>query len=814
MKRGIFTFFFLVILCFNLSAQLKAVEGIVISQKDAKPVSSATIFVKSSLKGTFTDSLGRFMLKPDQEWESIMVTCVGYEPTVLLVETGGFAVVRLVPLEKNLSEIIVKPTENPAWEIIRKVLHNRSKNDPQKYPGFQGSSYSKVTIDYEGLNYKLLKDSSKYLRDRTLFIMENAGDLYQKYPNQKEIVRHTVSNFPRFYPANLLVTQGINPFGFYAPFFQLRVFGESQGVNPSQLKNERFYLNPINPDTFRQYDFTLVETSAGKIDTTFKISFKPYAPKTFDGLKGYLKISSDGFAIRELEAANADSFQVFDFKLYQRYEKINHRWFPVERKSHLSYHLNNKRYNGNVNYVLENVLFNIKPDYVDPSVIFDGATRVILPKSDTINYLAFQKFRPVNISEKYLSIYDTAELNRKPKLKKVFDVLVVPVKIFISGAYETDRLQWLFKETTFNYHEWLRLAVGVQNNLSKDPRWRWYGNVGYGVKDGTFKYAGSLAYHVTKDRLNRFEVFYKEDIERPGKTTFLKPNFMIPGENPLLIGKEEYLLDHYKRMGMSFYFRPFSWSQIQVFGQKEYRTPVQYQLNGLPDYEVNSNQVGVNFRYARKETMTRYELMENVQNRFYPILRFQFIKGLPVKGSFESNNFWKTSVDVIQQIRTRKIGSTYLVLSGGMADGDIPFPYLFNNLSVPSRVFGKNTIGDFQSMDLTSYAYNHYVSAALNHNFGKTLLRSNKKWFQPEFSIGNKVAWSRLTQKPYVINHEIVSDFGDGFYEANLTVKNFFRIKLLGTYIGIGGTAIYSYSRGKIESSQFRFAPVISPSIL
>ena len=119
----------------------------VISSVDYKPIHKASIKLKNTLKGVQTDSIGRFKISTSKPSVSIEISCIGFSKQTSILSKEHFVVIKLEPSETHLDELFVKPTENPAWEIIRKVRENKNANNPENYDEFQAELYSKTVLD-------------------------------------------------------------------------------------------------------------------------------------------------------------------------------------------------------------------------------------------------------------------------------------------------------------------------------------------------------------------------------------------------------------------------------------------------------------------------------------------------------------------------------------------------------------------------------------------------------------------------------------------------------------------------------------------
>lgn len=802
-------FVFLISYCKSTFAQNTYIEGIVISIANSQPIEFANIQDKIHQKGVMSDSLGSFRLQITTKNTLLTISCVGYEDTQIRVDPGTFVVIRLKPKTSQLDEITIKPLENPAWQIIRKTLANANKNNPIRILQFKATHYSKI-----GLNGELLKYISKNTSDtipkieKTLLLVENLGHLFQKNKNQKDIIAYSISNFPKNYPVNLFTNSQINPFSFYEPLIQINLNQLTAVFNGNSLQNQRFYVNPLNEKTFSQYDFELTDTLTNESDSTFIILFKPKLGTSFNGLQGQLKINSDGYALQEVSAKNADPLQILNFEIYQKYLKTGSRWYPSHRSLSLEYLHKVENKDIKFTYYIEDYLpdFNIK--FNEKEVPFDGTFRLVLPKADTISKAEFDKIRPIELSAREMQLYKKSEvINKKP----IFQKIIVPGMALASTAINNGLMVGpfflLYNQFDYNQHEKIRIGLGIQNDVQKTPRWRIYTGAAYGTKDQKMKYEGILSYHITKDRYNKLEIYGGNDLRRPGQNPLLFANYLLPQKIGLNLGSDEYLLDNYKKIGLAAYFKPFNWTQFKVFYEKEIRTPVSYTLaeNMVTDY----NHTGISVRFARKETIMRTGYFETVTNPYFPIIRFNV-------SHFNSNNayhsdFWKTNIVISHQIRTKKVGKTMTNLSAGNSWGILPFQYLFNNLSVPLNIWGSNSKEGFQMLSTAELGYNNYVSLSIFHDFEKNLWRVNSRWFQPEFMIGNKMAIGKLTQAAPLVNNKPLNDIKSGVFEASLSIRNILKVKIRGFRIGLGVNMVYDYSPESYGSTRFGIRPFIMP---
>ena len=107
-------------------------EGKVIDAHTKQPLAFVNVGIADTQHGTSTDIDGKFKLTSSQPFSEIIFSYVGYEEIKYIVWNEKYLAIKMNKKTIELSEVEVKPTENPANPIIRKVSKNRDKNNPEK----------------------------------------------------------------------------------------------------------------------------------------------------------------------------------------------------------------------------------------------------------------------------------------------------------------------------------------------------------------------------------------------------------------------------------------------------------------------------------------------------------------------------------------------------------------------------------------------------------------------------------------------------------------------------------------------------------
>jgi hypothetical protein len=195
--KRIYKSLFFLILFFSASAlyaQQTVITGTVTDAGNKQTLPSVSISFTGTTTGTTADVNGKYTLATsDQQLKQIKVTFLGYKDAFLTVEPGKTQTinVRLFPASQQLNEVVVKSAkrttryrnkDNPAVELIRKVIENKPKNRPEAYDYVEYKEYDKMMFALSNVSatfsdrkffrkYKFILDN----RDSTLVPGSTAG---------------------------------------------------------------------------------------------------------------------------------------------------------------------------------------------------------------------------------------------------------------------------------------------------------------------------------------------------------------------------------------------------------------------------------------------------------------------------------------------------------------------------------------------------------------------------------------------------------------------------------------------------------------
>ena len=164
------------ILVFGMLAVLgvKAqVTGRVIDSKTREPLDYVNVYYEGRNVGEQTDGEGRFVIREDSAWKELTVSSMGYQTQKVRLRDFGRnkdLTVKLVAEEQTLKGVTVSVKRerysrknNPAVELMRKVIAHKRQSDLREKDFFTYTKYEKMTFSLNEVSDKVF-DEGEYKR--------------------------------------------------------------------------------------------------------------------------------------------------------------------------------------------------------------------------------------------------------------------------------------------------------------------------------------------------------------------------------------------------------------------------------------------------------------------------------------------------------------------------------------------------------------------------------------------------------------------------------------------------------------------------
>ncbi|AWA29387.1 hypothetical protein HYN48_04410 [Flavobacterium magnum] len=758
-----------VLLCIFLCSKLFAqhtISGTVIDATTQSPLAFASIKADNG-STTGSDLNGQFTLESANEITHITVSYIGYKSKKVAVSRDPKLALKisLEPAENALEEVTVNYV-NPAHAIIRKVIANKKKNNPNSLGSFTYNCYNKMMLNVRHTDSAHTKvDMSKHA-----FMMESITKRKFLKPDLSEetVTATRVSGFQN--PAFAAVMTDFQPFSFYEDDIRML---------------DKHYLNPIANGSLDKYQFRLEETRASLRDTVYVISFAPRKGKNFDALKGQLFINSNGYAVQNVVASPAEKKKV-ELRIRQQYQFTGGQWFPEKMNFALVFNdypakqmymvMDGKSY---IDSVQINPALRRRDFGIESVRIAADATR-----KDSLFWDQFRKEKINSVDLKTYRLLDS--VGREHNM----DRIVAGIARFIEGRLPIGPIDIDLNRTfTYNKYEGLRLGTGIYTNDKLFRNFTVGAFYGYGLNDEESKYGGEFIYTLSRNHEFRIGAQYYHDLAETGI-------FGADLSRKSLFGYRKYIASRFDmKDGENFWvefrsFRWFKWKFSMATEAVTLKYPYAFFPTPLvPVTDYHNTSLNVNMRFAFRERLSTMFGQRTSSGTDFPVLNVSYTRGLKqvLDGELSYNRF---EAQVDQSFYTKNFGTTSYTLQGGYVDTPLPYGLMFTGEGSYDRevpVIMKNT---FQTMRPYEFLSDRYVNIFLSHHFSGLLFKAGQ--FQPGISLHTNAGWGDIS-RPYVHNtdYRIKRNW---FFESGLQLDSLLKADYFGiANAGFGIGAYYRY---------------------
>ena len=771
MKRILFTFYTLFI-CIPLFAQ--TITGKVYNADTKEPLAFANfMFNNNPQMATSSDIDGKFSFSSLQPLNHLVCSYVGYESQTIQLNNKTTVNIYLKVSANALEEVVIKPSENPANAIIKKVIANKNKNNPENISSFKYTSYNKMVYDVktdgtttkDSLNKKM---KGKILKDSPLFMMESVSERKFISPDISEevVIGTKVSGFQN--PTFASLATDLQPFSFYKD--NIKLFDIQ-------------YLNPISNGSLNKYNFILEDTIFQNRDTVYIISFRPKKGKNFEGLKGQLYINSNKYAVQNVIATPYEKGKI-EIKIQQKYVFLNNKyWFPEQLNYGLQFTdlkmiVDGKSYISDVQ--LEIPLR--KKEFSIDAVRMDKMSA----KRDSA-FWNFHRIETLSDQEKitYRVVDSIGKENHFDKILSSVEKLA-DFKIGI-GVFDLD----LGKTIVYNKYEGFRLGLGVYTNEKLFEKVSLGGFAGYGLRDHKWKYGAEIIYTISKENELKIGAKYQNNLMEVG-------NYGLNANMQNLLNFRNfqgYMMDNIKQTSVNIEARSFRYLKWKMTVTQSQNTPL-YPTGFDDNYtfftDYNDSHLRLDFRFGYKEKFINSFNRRISGGSLYPIVTVSYSKG--IKNMLNADfNYDKIEARIEQSFFTKNFGTTKYQIEAGWIDNPLPYGMLFTGEGSYDKKYPYMIPNYFQTMLPYEFLSNQFVNLFLSHNFGALLFKT--EGFQPGVSLINNIGWGQLSDENKLKNTLTSYKTKDKIYtETGIQIDNLGKMNYLDVgYLGVGFGVYYRY---------------------
>ncbi|MBK5210036.1 MAG: carboxypeptidase-like regulatory domain-containing protein [Flavobacteriaceae bacterium] len=810
--------FFLFLLFPFLSISQTQIQGIVLDGKTKQPLPFATITTSSNF-GTLTDIDGKFNIKSSKTVTQISISYVGYETLLFpITKNEKFLKIALNPKTESLKEVQIVARENPALQIIKNTIKNKSKNDIEKsLNSFKFNTYTKILVTanpdsisgnidsvfvlkegqkqfkkLDSSNYKFKKEIDK----SHLYISEKISEFqFQKGKGKKEtVVASRMAGLKE--PIYELLAVTFQDLSFYNEYYVLA------GTK---------YINPIADDALKTYNYKILDTVKTESGNSILIYFKPKEKKETLGIEGVLYIDIQSFALTK---AIAELKGMINVKATQNYSymKPGNIWFPQEMDVVLKKGDNKERislFGGSIKFgeskKNDSIVSTKTKSESDVTYFISKATNtnieintpiVVKSAAPTIQFNDdaakkkdgfWDSYRTDSITERGKNTYKMLDSLVKVDGENIEQKIHIGRNI-LKGIYPTKYIDLnLGKILNFNNYEGFRVGFGGETNASFSNIFKLESYLAYGTKDRDFKYTIGTSFRLNKNTNTWIGANYTNDLKEAASLDFIAINttFSLLNLRNLNLGQ----FYNYKTASayLKHDIRPNLEAEFQI-SSGDYKPLFDYQYissdKNLSQYGLTTAIFG--FQYNPKSEYMNSPIGKlRIKNEF-PQFTFQLTKSFEnvLNGDFD---FTQLNFRAQHEIKRLQKATTSILLEGGIVLGDAPISHLFN--SSPNASFknpwanrinfvGKNS---FETMGYNEFISDRFAAIHLKHelkpfNFGTK--------FKPQLIFVTRAAIGDIDNSSFH-NGFVFKSLNNGYLESGLEFKSLFK--------GFGLSTFYRY---------------------
>ncbi|MFO8066843.1 MAG: DUF5686 family protein, partial [Bacteroidales bacterium] len=726
-------------------------------------------------------------IESSKQADSIAVSYMGYMPQAKPIEKNKFQEInfRLQMDQYMLEEVVILPTENPAHEILRNIIKNKWKHDPNRFDSYFFNSYNKIEIGTDNITERLkenrfLKDfqfifnyvDTSAISGKTflpILISETFSEFYyRKSPSlEREIVNTSqISGFDNESISQLAgqMYQRINIYDNFLTIF------------------EPGFVSPIADHGLFYYKYYLIDSTMIDNKWCYQISYVPKREqsRTF---RGNFWVHDSTFAIKSIQmrtAKNINYNYIKDFVAEYEYDIINDTtWFLKQEKLYFDFDINPRLSGFFVNKT--SIYEDIHVNEEIPAEVLKYRDKIVLDKNVFVKDEDFwEENRPTPLTEHEEDIYSMIDSVQNVPIYKFYEKLA---GMFVMFHYEIGYFEYgpYFQTFSFNEIEGNRFRVGGRTSNKFSTNLMLEAFTAYGLKDERFKYGGGILYVFDNNPRSSISIDGQYDLKQLGKSEFaLKDDNIFRSllsrtpNNSLTMVKELNL--KVEKEWYQGFFNTLFLSHQRI--ESGHYIKFQKETNGniIDIEEIKNTEINLNFRFSRDEKFLLGEFERKSLGTIKPVLNINLAAGLP--GILESDyEYYKISFDLSQKVDISPLGYFRYIIDAGKIFGTVPFPLLKLHEGNETYIFDRYA---YNMMDYYEFASDMYLSIYIDHHL-QGLIFNRIPYFRrlklrEVVSAKGLIGSLRKEHESYMVFPEGLRGLKHPYYEVSAGVENIFKL--------------------------------------
>ena len=763
-------------------------SGIVKDSITGEPLPFVSVYFDGSTIGAMTDDNGTFTLQNNQGYTKLAAASLGYDTKFIDLKPGkknDNLEVLLKPTAFEISEVVVKPKrekytrkDNPAVELIKKVIAHKNDNRIEAKPEYQTEVYEKLSLSLDNFNPNL--DKNKFLKKfkfiknyldtsefngkpiLTVSVRENLSDFYyRKSPKaEKTIVRaKRMQGIDKTLDDGGGITSNLEEI-----FKSINIFDNNIPI----LLNR--FVSPLSSTlATTYYHYYIMDTLDVGGDKCVDLAFVPANSESY-GFTGRLYITLDGnYAVKKVllnTPANINLNWVDKLRIEQEFKQMpDSTWVLDQENTFVNFYVVKGTQQLYAHQLRNYDNYNFNVQNADSVFGLLGALHV-LPEATAQPDTFWTHNRPIPLKEKEDALKDLlGQLRKVP----AFNAIIKTAEILITGYIPTANDKKVTKfdfgpmNTTFsaNHLEGFRMRVGGMTTANLNPYWFASGYLAYGTNDRKIKYNLKLThsftkkeYHEGENPVNNLSFIQENDVYTPGQDFLFtsKDNIFVAWKVGEPVTKMQYIRKSVLQYEKE-WLNGLTWKSWIMNQNNEAAGTLQYikrdesgNLYHIKDF--TTSEIGTQLRFAPGERAYNGRSgKESVFNLSKDAPVFKLSHQLGIKGVLGGDyNYNHTEISAEKRIWLSSFGHIDAQVKAGKVWDKVPFPLLIlpnTNQSVTIQPEA------FHMMNALEFVTDQYVSFNATYYLKGWILNRipGIKWLRLREVLSFNMIYGGLTDK-------------------------------------------------------------------
>ena len=820
MKRALIGIL-LMMLCVLMQAQ---VTGRVIDSKTREALDFVNVYYDGKNVGEQTDEEGRFVIKEDSTWKELSISSLGYQTQTIRLKDFGKnkdITVKLVPDTKTLTGVTVTTKRarysrknNPAVELMKKVIANKKQSDLHAKDFFTYTKYEKMTFSLNEVSDKVFDEGEykrfAFLKDHVerspqtgklilpLTVDETLADVfYRKDPkSEKQVIKGE---------SNKGVTELVNTGEIFTTTLKDVFTDVDIYQNECRLLQYPF-RSPIADNAISFYRYYLQDTLFIEQDKVVDVGFLPNNQQDF-GFSGHLYIlltPDSTFQVRRVELTiprRSDVNFVENMMISQDFTELE-SGDRIAATNDMLVELQLTKWLGKFQVQRVTRMSNVSFEEI-PRSLFKNIKGNTLREPDASMHDEdfWNEYRQVKLSSSEGKM--DSFLDRLTHIKG-FSIFLFGFKALVENFVETgDSLHPNYVDIgpvntiiSANHYDGLRFRASALTTANLSPHLFVNGYVAYGTKTHNVYWKGQFTYSFNKKAYlprefpqHNLSVYWWDDVISPfDKYVPTDKDNMFTAFHASKVDQyhhaRELHIDYTRELetGVKLYAQ-FTRTRNHPVDALFYQRldgvgkPVNDPTKWLSGITTAQFKVGVT--YEPNVTYVNTKQRRIKVNHDAPILSLSYTRGINgfLGGQY---NYNLTELGLYKRLWLGQFGKIDTDIKAGAQWNKVPFPLLIHPAANASYIIEDNT---FYLISNLEFLNDRYASMFVEWDLNGWLLNRiplihKLKWRE---CVGVNVLWGQLTDKnnPATLNYSDPDLFyfpghfqADGTYEQNTVRMN------------------------------------------